>query len=100
MKKIIGAVLLLVLFFALGCVRAEGKTTTLLVYMCFNWLFASADNLDPLALRPNTWLPMLPFLSLFFLHLLSSSHPSPFSLFLSLFNTCISSVILLSSSLE
>ena len=57
---------------------------TLLVYMCFNWLFASADNLDPLALRPNTWLPMLPFLSLFFLHLLSSSHPSPFSLFLSL----------------
>ena len=34
MKKIIGAVLLLVLFFALCCVRAEGKTTTLLVYMC------------------------------------------------------------------
>ena len=34
MKKIIGAVLLLVLLFALGCVQAEGKTTTLLVYMC------------------------------------------------------------------
>ena len=34
MKKIIGAVLLLVLFFALGCAQAEGKTTTLLVYMC------------------------------------------------------------------
>ena len=34
MKKIIGAVLLLVLLFALGSVQAEGKTTTLLVYMC------------------------------------------------------------------
>ena len=34
MKKIIGIVLLLALLFALGCVRAEGKTTTLLVYMC------------------------------------------------------------------
>ncbi|MBQ6289486.1 MAG: hypothetical protein IJK71_09580 [Clostridia bacterium] len=34
MKKIIGAVLLLVLLFALGCTQAEGKTTTLLVYMC------------------------------------------------------------------
>ena len=34
MKKIIGFVLLLVLLFALGSVQAEGKTTTLLVYMC------------------------------------------------------------------
>ena len=34
MKKIIGFVWLLVLLFALGSVQAEGKTTTLLVYMC------------------------------------------------------------------
>lgn len=34
MKKIIGIVLLLAVLFALGCAQAEGKTTTLLVYMC------------------------------------------------------------------
>ena len=34
MKKIIGIILLLVLLCAPGCVQAEGKTTTLLVYMC------------------------------------------------------------------
>ena len=34
MKKIIGFVWLRVLLFALGSVQAEGKTTTLLVYMC------------------------------------------------------------------
>lgn len=53
------------------------RSSTLLVYVCFSWLFASADNLDPLALLPNTPLPTLPCLSvslsLFFLRLPSSS---------------------------
>ena len=39
------------------------RSSTLLVYVCFSWLFASADNLDPLALLPNTPLPTLPCLS-------------------------------------
>lgn len=63
------------------------RSSTLLVYVCFSWLFASADNLDPLALLPNTPLPALPCLSVSLSFL--SAPPIFLSLLsLSLFSRC------------